>query len=117
MTPLPIQATRVGTERPPRNRNAQLRDRAWVDMSWQTDDRACRGMDTERFFVGSDIQNQTATPTPEQREVIAVCRSGCPVKAECLAHALKHGEQGIWGGTTDYQRRQIRRRAKRRKIA
>jgi WhiB family redox-sensing transcriptional regulator len=39
----------------------------------------------------------------------AVCRA-CPVAAECLAFALKTGQnEGIWGGTTPYERRRLRR--------
>lgn len=38
----------------------------------------------------------------------AVCLA-CDVRAECLDYALEHGERGIWGGTTENQRRAIRR--------
>lgn len=38
-----------------------------------------------------------------------ICRS-CPVQADCLAYALVHNEPlGIWGGTTERQRRDIKR--------
>jgi WhiB family redox-sensing transcriptional regulator len=33
----------------------------------------------------------------------AVCAE-CPVRERCLAWATKHGEVGIWGGTTDSER-------------
>lgn len=29
---------------------------------------------------------------------------GCPVRRECLTHALEFDEVGVWGGTTDLQR-------------
>ncbi len=38
----------------------------------------------------------------------AVC-AGCLVRGECLEHALEHGERGVWGGTSDRERRAIRR--------
>lgn len=39
----------------------------------------------------------------------AVCR-GCVVKEECLEYALENpGRFGIWGGTTDDERREIRK--------
>lgn len=42
-------------------------------------------------------------------EAQAVCR-GCPVRTDCLESALVHGEKhGIWGGTSERQRRRIRR--------
>jgi len=43
----------------------------------------------------------------------AMCM-GCPVRDDCLMEALDHDERsdcGVWGGTTDSGRRQIRRGA------
>ena len=41
----------------------------------------------------------------------AVC-AGCPVRTECLAFALEHPQlQGVWGGTSDAERRELRGRA------
>jgi hypothetical protein len=40
--------------------------------------------------------------------VNALCE-GCPAKTACLAYALERPElEGIWGGTTDAQRAQLR---------
>lgn len=36
------------------------------------------------------------------------CRT-CPVRTECLAWAILHRAEGYWGGTTTYQRDQLRR--------
>ena len=36
------------------------------------------------------------------------CRT-CPVRTTCLAWAMLHGAEGYWGGTTTYQRNQLRR--------
>jgi WhiB family redox-sensing transcriptional regulator len=36
-----------------------------------------------------------------------VCRT-CPVIGLCLAYALKYGEEGVWGGTSERQRRSMR---------
>lgn len=43
----------------------------------------------------------------------------CPVRFECLDHALAVREQGVWGGTTEKERDRIRRsrQNKRRKSA
>jgi WhiB family redox-sensing transcriptional regulator len=38
----------------------------------------------------------------------AVC-AGCLVRDECLDYALEHGEHGVWGGTSERERRAIRR--------
>lgn len=40
----------------------------------------------------------------------AVCRS-CSVRAECYAYAVEHEERGIWGGTSERERRQLTRRS------
>lgn len=35
---------------------------------------------------------------------------GCPVRRQCLEHAVTHGENvGVWGGMTPGQRKAIRR--------
>jgi WhiB family transcriptional regulator, redox-sensing transcriptional regulator len=39
----------------------------------------------------------------------ARCRP-CPVRAACRDYAVRHGQQGIWGGTSEEDRREIRRR-------
>ena len=36
------------------------------------------------------------------------CRT-CPVRTTCLAWAMLHSTEGYWGGTTTYQRNQLRR--------
>ncbi len=47
------------------------------------------------------------------RRAKAVCRA-CPVRSECLAFALATGSHdGIWGGTTPYERRRLRKVARR----
>ncbi|MEU9256613.1 WhiB family transcriptional regulator [Streptomyces sp. NPDC048270] len=55
----------------------------------------CRAAGPEELFVDGAAQNKAK----------AIC-TGCPVRTECLAHALDHGiEHGIWGGTTERERR------------
>lgn len=34
--------------------------------------------------------------------------SGCPFRRSCLAYALTHDVEGIWGGTTHLERRRLR---------
>lgn len=43
-----------------------------------------------------------------RRAAVKICQS-CPVIAECLNWALQHKETGIWGGTSENQRKQLRR--------
>jgi WhiB family redox-sensing transcriptional regulator len=61
---------------------------------------ACRGTDPESLFAEGAIQ----------RSVKAVC-ADCPVRTECLAHALDQRiEFGVWGGMTERERRALLRR-------
>ncbi len=67
---------------------------------------ACRAAEPELFFP-------VAAAGPAVAQVVAakaVCRT-CPVHAECLSYALQTGQNhGIWGGTTEEERRLARRR-------
>ncbi|MFN2503672.1 MAG: WhiB family transcriptional regulator [Acidimicrobiales bacterium] len=63
--------------------------------------RACRGVDTNVFFPGDE---DDAGPA------VAICR-GCAVRMACLSYALTYRiTDGVWGGLTEAQRRQLRRR-------
>jgi WhiB family transcriptional regulator, redox-sensing transcriptional regulator len=63
---------------------------------------ACRGIDVEIFYPATD-EDDDAEPAK------AVCAE-CPVRQTCLEHALAHRErEGIWGGTTERERRRILR--------
>lgn len=68
--------------------------------AWQAD-AACAGAPNPALWF----------PTRGQATVLAkaICR-GCPVRVECLDHALANGEKwGIWGGTSERERRKIKR--------
>jgi WhiB family transcriptional regulator, redox-sensing transcriptional regulator len=67
---------------------------------WQ-ERAACFGIEPDVFFP---VSEEEAGPA------LAFC-SVCPIKEECLAWALKNGERyGVWGGTTEQQRRRLQRR-------
>ncbi len=67
--------------------------------SWHTD-ALCRGQGAALFVRGAKADYGRL------REVCAVC----PVREECLEVALADPElQGLWGGATDAERRQMRR--------
>lgn len=68
-------------------------------MSGWQDEAACRGKDPAMFFPGKGDNLGVAAAK-------AVC-ADCPVKAECLAENL-HERVGVYGGTSDRQRRRIR---------
>lgn len=62
---------------------------------------ACAGMDPDLFFPHRG--DMTAI-----RVAKTICHP-CPVRHDCLQHALDHNEPGIWGGTTGRERNRIRR--------
>ncbi len=65
---------------------------------------ACRSAEPELFFPVS-----AAGPAVPQVAAKAVCR-GCPVRAACLHYAMEPAQDhGIWGGTTEEERRLARR--------
>ena len=60
---------------------------------------ACLGTDPDIFFPEG-----TVSPLAKQ-----IC-GGCPVKEPCLEYALQNKEKfGIWGGTSERERRRIAR--------
>ncbi|MGY4923644.1 WhiB family transcriptional regulator [Streptomyces sp. 900105755] len=80
-------------------------------MSWR-ERAACQDVDPDLFFpIG------TAGLTLVQiDEAKAVC-TRCPVRERCLQWALDVGQvEGIWGGTTESERRAMRRRSARKDV-
>lgn len=60
----------------------------------------CRAGDPDALFVMGAAQH----------EAKKVC-NGCPVKITCLVEALEGGiEHGVWGGKTERERREMRRK-------
>lgn len=81
-----------------------------VTEPWRAE-AACKGVDPELFFVG---RADTASGQPDRAAAKAVCRR-CPVRTECLDHALAAGERhGIWGGLTELERKPLRPKRRRR---
>ncbi len=77
-----------------------------ADYSWRALS-TCRDTDPELFFpVGT-----TGQALLQIAKAKSVCCQ-CPVTTECLEFALETNEDtGIWGGTSEEERRQIRREA------
>ncbi|WP_433191090.1 WhiB family transcriptional regulator [Actinoallomurus sp. CA-150999] len=73
-----------------------------IRADWR-DHAACRGMDTELFFpIGS-----SGPALAQIGQAKRVC-AGCPVRIPCLGSALAGGDVGVWGGTTEDERRALR---------
>ena len=70
-------------------------------MEWMSK-ALCREVDCELFFPDGGGSSKTA------RKICGRCR----VKTDCLAYALTFPSMsGIWGGTTEKQRRTMKRKA------
>jgi WhiB family redox-sensing transcriptional regulator len=75
---------------------------AEVDLSRAAGSAACRDADADVFFpVGRDpLLAETAK---------SFCRR-CPAQRPCLAYALTHAVDGVWGATTLTEREELRDR-------
>ena len=64
----------------------------------------CNGLDPKIFFPDSEENSD------EAKSICAIC----PVRLSCLEHALASRERdGVWGGTTEKERRRIIRQRRR----
>lgn len=80
------------------NRNLKPTHDKW---DWQHDG-ACVGKDTEEFFL--EYNERGSAKRKKELQAIAICNT-CPVKKQCLEHALNTPEiYGVWGGMTEEQR-------------
>jgi WhiB family redox-sensing transcriptional regulator len=59
---------------------------------------ACSGSNTELFF---------SDEVDDIDQALAICRQ-CPLRLVCLEDALEFDEYGIWGGTTESMRQQMK---------
>lgn len=73
-------------------------------MDWRHS-AACRDVDPEIFFpVGA-----TGPALAQIEAAKAICGT-CAVNGDCLEWAIMTGQDaGIWGGTTEEERREVRR--------
>lgn len=75
-------------------------------VDWQVN-AACNDVEPEIFFPERGGSSKAAR---------AVCNE-CSVRDQCLEYALNNKEQfGIWGGTSERERRRLRRERARRKL-
>jgi len=76
-----------------------------TDISWRQKG-ACQGLDPSVFFPDEGDDEQVGI-------AVAVCDT-CDVRIACLEHALASREkEGVWGGTTERERRRIIRQRRR----
>ncbi|WP_199570596.1 WhiB family transcriptional regulator [Streptomyces murinus] len=75
-----------------------------------SDDAACAGTETAVFFpVGKG-----GVPASVDAAYAKTFCNRCPVRAECLTHALTRREDyGVWGGLDEDERAELLRQARR----
>lgn len=72
-----------------------------LDLSWQ-DNGNCLNADPELFFLEDNMRLEAKQRKEAAAKQVCV---GCPVRTECLTHALTLPERfGVWGGTTPEER-------------
>jgi WhiB family redox-sensing transcriptional regulator len=72
------------------------------DEPWMEDGLCGRSPMPDAWFPGKDWRD------PNTQAAMQVCHR-CPVHRPCLDYAMTHDVEGIWGGTTTQQRRQLKR--------
>jgi WhiB family transcriptional regulator, redox-sensing transcriptional regulator len=76
---------------------------AEAELDWQ-DRAACRSSNIDLFYSAEEADIERA---------LALCAS-CEVRLACLDFAMRQREHfGVWGGTTERERRRIFRRERR----
>lgn len=72
--------------------------------------QACVDADVEDFYY-LDWEGEGSRKTKQQKDFTTariLCDS-CPFKNPCLVYALHHELYGFWGGTTEEERKKIRK--------
>lgn len=76
------------------------------DSDWMKN-ALCIGVDPEEFFP--NYIEDKRRPLKVNSFIESMC-GRCPVTKECLTYAITYEQIGIWGGTTDYTREQLKKK-------
>lgn len=100
--------------------------RRYLDLAWQRREALAEDGLADRVYQHAKCAVSPVDPDEwfpiaidvtkardQAADAIAVCAT-CPVRADCLEFALRHGSDigahGIWGGTVERERLSLRRR-------
>ncbi|WP_424810333.1 WhiB family transcriptional regulator [Rhodococcus sp. 27YEA15] len=79
------------------------------EWNWQLEGR-CRYLNPDVFFGRNN--EERGVRIRRERAAKDICDS-CPVQMRCLEYAIDSGERyGVWGGTSETDRRDLLRSAK-----
>lgn len=82
-----------------RRRRIELEDISWKDRG------ACLGADLNLFLP--PLGERKDERRVREQEAKEIC-GRCAVMEQCLNWALQHNEHGVWGGTSDEDRKKLR---------
>jgi WhiB family redox-sensing transcriptional regulator len=68
-----------------------------------TTEANCIGIDVEMFFT------EEGSATFKQENLLKRTCNACVVNSKCLEYALHHNVVGWWGGTSEGQRKRLRK--------
>jgi WhiB family redox-sensing transcriptional regulator len=68
-----------------------------------TNQANCVGIDVDMFFT-----EEGSSTFKEENLLKRIC-AACSVKSECLDYALNYAVLGWWGGTSEIQRKRLRK--------
>jgi WhiB family redox-sensing transcriptional regulator len=77
-----------------------------AELAWR-EHGACRQVSDPDVFYPHSQGNGAAAHVAEAKWWCSIC----PVTPQCLAWALKHDEDGVWGGTTEAERAEMKKLA------
>jgi WhiB family redox-sensing transcriptional regulator len=99
-----FQGPRAMPDTRPSVKGTVLREAVWTREAVWRERGACKGLDPQIFYPETDEDADTAK---------RVCAQ-CHVQTACLEYALQFRErEGVWGGTTERERRRIIRQRRR----
>ena len=69
---------------------------------------ACRDEDPELFFPEAWGGKHNNEYEAQVQRALGVC-AGCPVIDQCFAFAMEHRTVGVWGNSTEEERKALRK--------
>lgn len=95
-----------------------------VKFDWSADSKCSNDLDLDHNYFYPKVRasrKEGGRVDAVEAERARYClglddASPCPVRKECLNHALVNGEQGVWGGKTEEERRRMKKPSKELKV-
>lgn len=72
-------------------------------LAWMSDGACVAAGHPDLWYADREHWQDTVTAK-------RICNTRCPVVALCLNHAFENDERGTWGGTSEHERRKLRRK-------